>query len=67
MQESRLWDRLYLKKITDIHVQPEIYVVPSSAIANIERDNPSGKKVVSLTELRNRSRSYKDKWEIFLG
>ena len=52
----------YLGKISDPRIAPEVYVVPSKALASVTYFAPGGRRVVQLSRMRKDGSKYLDAW-----
>ena len=57
----------YLGKISDPNVLPEVYVVPSEAVASLTHHAPgSGRKTLEVSTMRKAGAKYRDAWSQLL-
>ena len=54
----------YLKRIAEPTVSPEVYIVPHRYIARLAYRAPAGRRLVTLSALRNRGARFRDAWQL---
>jgi hypothetical protein len=58
----------FLKKIANLTVSPEVYVVPAQDLGSLSQWTPSGKwEIVYLKHLRSQRESYRDAWHLVVN
>jgi hypothetical protein len=57
----------YRGKIADVQVQPEVWVMPSTALGPFVYHAPGGRKVVPRSTLVKQAQKYENAWHLITG